>query len=42
MKRVYRTANGKNIDIDSLILVNEQTIAVGNMNVNARGESCCG
>lgn len=38
MKRVYRTANGKNIDIDSLILVNEQTIAVGNMNVNARGD----
>lgn len=38
MKRVYRTANGKSVDLDSLILVNEQTIAVGNMNVNARGD----
>lgn len=38
MKRVYRTAQGKMIDIDGLILTNEQTIAVGNMNVNARGD----
>lgn len=38
MKRVYRTANGKTVDLDGLILVNEQTIAIGNMNVNARGD----
>jgi len=38
MKRTYRTAQGKNIDLDSIILSNEKTIAVGNMNVNARGD----
>lgn len=38
MKRTYRTAQGKMIDLDSIILTNEQTIAVGNMNVNARGD----
>jgi hypothetical protein len=38
MKRTYRTAQGKNIDLDSLILSNEKTIAMGNMNVNARGD----
>ena len=38
MKRVYRTANGKTVDLDGLILTNEKTIAVGNMNVNARGD----
>jgi hypothetical protein len=38
MKRTYRTAQGKMIDLDGLILTNEQTIAVGNMNVNARGD----
>lgn len=38
MSKVYRTANGKSVDIDSLRLVNENTIAVGNMKVNARGD----
>ena len=38
MSRIYRTASGRNIDIDQLILGNEQTIAVGNMNVNAAGD----
>lgn len=38
MKRVYKTANGKDINLDSLIAQNEQTIAVGNMRVNARGD----
>lgn len=38
MKRTYRSAQGKMIDLDSIILTNEQTIAVGNMNVNARGD----
>lgn len=38
MGKVYRTANGKNVDIDNLRLSNEQAIAVGNMKVNARGD----
>lgn len=38
MGKVYRTALGKQIDIDSLRLANENTIAVGNMKVNARGD----
>jgi hypothetical protein len=38
MGNKYRTAHGKTIDIDSLRLVNEKTIAVGNMKVNARGD----
>ena len=38
MSRIYRTASGRNIDLDQLILGNENTIAVGNMNVNAAGD----
>lgn len=38
MGKVYKTAQGKAIDIDSLRLVNETTVAVGNMKVNARGD----
>lgn len=38
MKRIYTTANGKRIDIDAIISSAEDTIAVGNMNVNARGD----
>lgn len=38
MKRVYTTANGKKINLDSLISQNDETIAVGNMKVNARGD----
>ena len=38
MKRVYTSANGKNINIDAIIATNEDTIAVGNMRVNARGD----
>jgi tagatose-1,6-bisphosphate aldolase non-catalytic subunit AgaZ/GatZ len=38
MKRVYTTANGKKINLDSLISQNDDTIAVGNMKVNARGD----
>jgi hypothetical protein len=34
----YKTAHGKLIDIEKLRLVNEKTIAVGNMKVNARGD----
>ena len=38
MKRIYTTANGKRIDIDAIISTNEETIAIGNMGVNARGD----
>ena len=34
----YRTANGKTLDMRALALKNEQTRAVGNMKVNARGD----
>jgi hypothetical protein len=37
-KKVYRTANGKNIDMDTLRQRNELTPAVGNSRVNARGD----
>ena len=35
---VYRSANGKNIDMGALRLQNEKVRAVGNMRVNARGD----
>jgi hypothetical protein len=38
MSKVYRTANGRTIDIGALKLRNEHVRAVGNMNVNARGD----
>jgi hypothetical protein len=38
MKRIYTTANGKQVNLDALISENEETIAVGNMRVNARGD----
>lgn len=38
MKKTYTTAMGKKIDFESLRAVNEETIAVGNMKVNARGD----
>lgn len=34
----YRTAMGKTVDMGALMLQNEQTRAVGNMGVNARGD----
>lgn len=39
MPSVYRTALGKQIDIDKIRLLNEDTVAIGNMRVNARGDS---
>ncbi len=39
MPSVYRTALGKQVDIDRIRLLNEDTAAVGNMRVNARGDS---
>jgi hypothetical protein len=38
MGKVYRSAQGKKVDVDALRLRNEETIAVGNMKVNARGD----
>jgi hypothetical protein len=37
-KRIYKTANGKRINIDAIVSQNEESIAVGNMRVNARGD----
>lgn len=36
---VYRTAQGKSLDMAALAAKNEKTRAVGNMNVNARGDT---
>jgi hypothetical protein len=38
MGKTYRTALGKVVDMDNLRLANEETIAIGNMKVNARGD----
>lgn len=38
MARVYKTARGKSVDMDKVKLSNENTNAVGNMRVNARGD----
>jgi hypothetical protein len=35
---VYRSANGKTVDMGALRLQNEKIRAVGNMRVNARGD----
>jgi len=37
-KQIYRTARGKEIDMIKLIQQNEMAVAVGNANVNARGD----
>jgi len=36
--QVYKTAQGKSIDMGALRLQNENVRAVGNMNINARGD----
>jgi hypothetical protein len=38
-QKTYRTAQGKTVDMGRLVLQNEQTRAVGNMKVNARGDA---
>lgn len=40
--RMYRTAQGKNIDMAALASKNETVRAVGNMKVNARGDTIDG
>jgi hypothetical protein len=37
-RRIYKSAMGKPVDMGSLLLQNERVRAVGNMNVNARGD----
>ena len=36
--KIYKTAQGKTVDLGTIMLQNEQVRAVGNMNVNARGD----
>ena len=38
MKRIYRTFQGKEVDMDQLLQKNETMPAVGNIRVNARGD----
>jgi hypothetical protein len=37
-RKVYKSAMGKAVDLGALLLQNEHVRAVGNMNVNARGD----
>lgn len=37
-QKIYKSAMGRTVDLGALILENEHTRAVGNMNVNARGD----
>jgi hypothetical protein len=37
-RKVYRTMQGKEIDIDKLRIRNETAVAVGNAKMNARGD----
>lgn len=37
-RKTYKTALGKTVDLGALMLQNEDTRAVGNMKVNARGD----
>ena len=37
-KRMYRTMQGRMVDIEKIRAANEDTRAIGNMNVNAKGD----
>ena len=37
-QKIYKTAQGKTVDMGRLMVQNEKTGAVGNMKVNARGD----
>jgi hypothetical protein len=37
-RKIYKSAQGKTVDLGALILQNEQVRAVGNMGVNAAGD----
>jgi len=38
MGKIYRTMQGKEIDMDQLLATNETMPAIGNVKVNARGD----
>lgn len=38
VKKIYKTMQGKEIDLDALMMQNETVAAVGNIKVNARGD----
>ena len=38
MPKIYRTAQGREVDFEAMLLRNEYVPAVGNMRVNARGD----
>lgn len=38
MPKIYRTANGRIVDVERLLLTNDHVIAIGNQKVNARGD----
>lgn len=37
-RQIYRSMQGKEVDMGKLALQNEMTVAVGNVRVNARGD----
>jgi hypothetical protein len=37
-RQVYRSMQGKEVDMGKLVMKNEMTMAVGNVKVNARGD----
>jgi len=37
-RQVYRSMQGKEVDMQKLAMQNEMTLAVGNVKVNARGD----
>ena len=37
-KRIYRSSQGRPVDMDAMQMAHEEEIAVGNMKVNARGD----
>ena len=37
-KSTYRSMQGKEVDMQKLVMQNEMTVAVGNVKVNARGD----
>lgn len=37
-RQVYRSMQGKEVDMNKLVMQNEMTVAVGNVKVNARGD----
>jgi len=39
MAKIYKSARGKVVDLDRILNDNEKTRAVGNMNINARGDA---